>query len=51
MTKQKTYVHLRIDDMKLHQAVKIRAAKERRTAIEIVEQALKEYIKKPLAKA
>lgn len=47
----KLYAHLRIENFKLHQDVKVRAAKEGKTTIELVEQALKDYLKKPLQKS
>lgn len=49
--KTKIYAHLRIEDLELHQKVKERAVKERKTAIQFVEQALKDALKKPLIRA
>lgn len=37
----------RITDLELHSKVKIQAAKERKTMIEVVEKALKDYLKNP----
>lgn len=45
----KVYGHLRVEDLKLPKLVKIRAAKEGRSSIHVVEQAVKEYLKKPLS--
>lgn len=44
----KTYVHLRIEDEKLKKALKISAANQGVTIISIVEQAIREYLKKAL---
>lgn len=44
------YAHLRITDLALKRKVKARAALEGLNEIELVEQALKDYLKKPLAK-
>ena len=50
MSQTKVYVHLRIENQKLHKDIKIRAVKEGITAIELVEQALKDYLRKPLTR-
>lgn len=45
----KTYIHLRLENAKLYQDAKIRAAKEGVTVIKLVEMAIRDYLRKPLS--
>ena len=43
----KTYIHLRLENAKIYQDAKVRAAKEGVTVIKLVEKAIREYLRRP----
>lgn len=42
---------IRLRDVELHQKMKIRAAQENKTLIQMVEKMMKDYLKKPIDRA
>ena len=50
MIDAKKYIHLRIEDKSLARKIKSRAALEDKNLTELIEQALREYLRKPIVR-